>query len=850
MVHSGSRSRRLVTYGSSSKAQSHFNTVSARASTAKSSKDLPSTPGSSHPSTGEVSGTEPGHKQEISTETAQVPEPRGASRLVTEASIYDLPSSDEGDQHLIVQRKRRRYGANGNAALTQQSPAVRPMTGFGIGVGPQDPSTKLDSASSRTETFSPREIKDASGRGRPGPRTGGRKLDSGSQKTKESLPKNDSQARQTAQPLSLDTNGQPSQSRPERTSYTNIMSSPMEPGPTSPRKHTRTRGGNTTPTRRRLIDSLGTKEQSADASSNITTTSQPPSPFTPHSPNRLKEPPPPNMCAQTEPKDLGQDTTVAISPHLTGSKVTYARQRSFLDDLPMASGLPEQNPVDSLGRDSQLMSQPRSFDDIPRARLFDIEEVNNDDGSVRSIHELRQAGGNARYRGAVESIFEDIEDPHMSTSGRCNSFVQLCGKLLDSKLSRQFVECSFDRRLVDCLSSDLDMVSATLALCVFGLSSLGRSLPYVLATAAWPKLLDLSPSLLGAQTDISAITRARNNNLSKAAQRSVQNISPRINIALFPDASAPTLSPCLIALHCLRVTSSAFQAKSEIPGGLPAPMLNQLVNILLSESSHIRGKVTVAPERSYVLITGLSILEIHTTSGDPVQRDHHDALSILAGMHSLLQMANMASEVDAVRQQLQILYLRVILNVTNSNPILCDKFATPAMVEELAAITMARFGDLTEDSLSQENNSLDTVILALGALINLVEQSEASRTMFLNPACVAQSLLDQLLRLFLAHVDSTSKAHSVLEVHHNVAVGYLAILLLALCLHPGARVQVKESLHPNGLAVIMSTVNEFLQYHQKIEQESYSVQANRRETSGFLVRLQDLISQIQHIDDQ
>jgi hypothetical protein len=70
---------------------------------------------------------------------------------------------------------------------------------------------------------------------------------------------------------------------------------------------------------------------------------------------------------------------------------------------------------------------------------------------------------------------------------------------------------------------------------------------------------------------------------------------------------------------------------------------------------------------------------------------------------------------------------------------------------------MAGFGNLTEDTLTQENNSLDTVILALGALINLVEQSEASRVIFLKSGGIPESILDQLLRLFSAHVDSISK---------------------------------------------------------------------------------------------
>lgn len=554
---------------------------------------------------------------------------------------------------------------------------------------------------------------------------------------------------------SLDTGGQSSQSKTKHASYERILSSPiMEPGSPSSRMHKTTMGGNTTPTRKRLIDSLGTREQSADASSNITAASQPPSPFTPHSPSRPKAIAPLSTRADVQATDSSQEPTVAVSPHLTGSRVTYARQRSFLDDLCLTGGLPGQDITAGLEQDGLSTSQPRGFDDLPRARLFEIEEVNNDDGSVRSIHELRRAGGNARYRGAIESIFEDIEDPHVSISGRCNSFVQLCDKLLDSKLARQFVECNFERRLVDCLSSNLDTVSAALALCVFGLASQGRSLPYVLAAAAWPKLLDIAPNLLGAQDDLCAIVRSRNTSLSKAAQRSVQNTAPRIHAALFADTSIPELSPCLLTLHCLRVTISAFQAKSEIPDGLPAPVLSKLVKILLSESSHLEENGTIGAERLHVLILGFSILEVHITSGDPVQQEQRDALGVLSDMHGLLRLDN---EAGAARQQVQMLYLRVILNTTNSNPTLCDKFATAAMVEELATIAMARFGDLTEDILAQENNSLDTVILALGALINLVEQSEASRAMFLKSGCVPESILDRLLRVFAAHVDSIFK---------------------------------------------------------------------------------------------
>lgn len=78
-------------------------------------------------------------------------------------------------------------------------------------------------------------------------------------------------------------------------------------------------------------------------------------------------------------------------------------------------------------------------------------------------------------------------------------------------------------------------------------------------------------------------------------------------------------------------------------------------------------------------------------------------------------------------------------------------------------------------------------------------------------------------------------------------MGYLAVLLLSLCLDRDVRLKVKEILHPKGLSVVMSTVDEFMQYHQKIELELHPMQ-NSNETGGFLGRLQELVGQIQFIE--
>lgn len=388
-----------------------------------------------------------------------------------------------------------------------------------------------------------------------------------------------------------------------------------------------------------------------------------------------------------------------------------------------------------------------------RARLFALEEENHDDGTVRSVHELRQAGGNARFRGVVESIFEEIEDDQNSASGRCSAFIQLCTKLLDSKLRARFVECDFDKRLVNCIFDNLDIVSATFALCAYGLGSLGGGPRYLLARDAWPKVLDISPMLLNTYDDVPVVAQNRANGLSKPVQKAVQGITPQVISTLFPEIPPSNVSPCLVALYCLKLTASAFLAKGESSSGIPPLVLRQLIDVLSPQNEPRGVQGTLPPVNSPILSLVFSILEVHTASAESSTEGSQSLLSRLSSLHGLLRSGD---DSDLDRQQMQTLYMRVILNVTNSNSALCDDFATTEMVGGLVHIVLARFGDLTEDSLAQENNSLDRVILALGTLINLTEQSEAARGHFLNPASRPKSFLTRLLRLFLNHVDSVS----------------------------------------------------------------------------------------------
>ncbi|KAJ5263735.1 Wings apart-like protein [Penicillium angulare] len=831
-MESRPRSRRLTTYGSTAKNQP------LQMKNAHSSRTNPIPNKSSCRIEGEK--TEYQHQRLSDTEGAK---------------IYDLPSSDEEDRQLITRIKRRKFGSTGRASLIKEplspprqrtddaetKPSITPAKIHTT--ASQDPETTLPPKRNTTqESHRSSRYKSRARSPRSSNKTA----------AEISAPIENTERTQKPGALLADDDSPPKPDTRQKASQTTKSSdwSPKSPNRSKSPTHIISSQGTGTPGRRRLVDSLGTRNQSADESSaDILTDSQLSLAAAPATPTRRDASVP--FKASTGDQRGGEshdhDIAVTISPHLRGSKVTYARQRSFLDDMLLEaessySSLP-------LGEHDPLaqMTQ-RDTDGDVRGRLLTIEEPVNDDGTVRSIHELRQAGGNARYRGAVDSIFEDLEDSHISISGRCNAFVQLCTKLLDPKLAGQFLECSFDKRLVDLLSQDLDLTSYSLGLCAYDLCFFGKPIPYILATNAWPKLLDIAPSLLDAQDDLLTITRAPRQKISKATQMSIKKILPQLRSTLFPDALMTKLSPCFLLLNCLKSTLSAFQAKGENPTSLSVRVLKQVVNLMLCTTSSQGGNTpsTIEPDRSQLLALGLSILEAHTASSHSLGREQRDVLSLLPKLTEMLFKSNNDS-VNTTTRQIQALYIRVILNVTNSHPVLCDTFATSRIIDELTEVTIAHFESLSEDSLSQNSNggSLDTVILALGALINLTEQSEISRVIFLDSGTKGKSLLGRLLELFMSHVDSTSEAHSVPEVHHNVAIGYLAVLLLALCLNSTARLEVKESLQSKGLTIIISIADEFLQYHRKIERELHPLPVHG-EAGGFPVRLQDLISQIQH----
>ncbi|KAH1546745.1 hypothetical protein KXX57_003203 [Aspergillus fumigatus] len=601
--------------------------------------------------------------------------------------------------------------------------------------------------------------------------------------------------------------------------------------------------------RRRLVDSLGplepTVEDAVRASRANDDTEVDPLPR--HSPRRDSSS---NSQPQTSSRPVKlvtdsankgtAETSGPVSSRVGGCKVTYARQRSFLDDTSI---------VDSRRPSETLASTADSF--VQGHRKYGPQILSNhashlgdgetsDSGPVRGIHELRQAGDNSRFRSAIELIFEDIEDAYNTTSGRCSSFVQICEKLLDRQFVRRFLEHGFHERLVGCIDDRLDVVSASFALCACGLINLCDKLSHISLISHWSNVLVLSPVLLPVKRDLLSLSQSPAAGLSRSVQMSIKQVLPRLSSSISGDEPAFELSPQFVALSSIQSCLVSLNNKGGSIEPIPATLSDHIVRLLLPE----RGKTIKLPvsrERFKTLALIFSILESYAIVFSAADHDqNYLSLRTLSRLHEILNL----SQCNQGRQ-LRMYYIRAILNLTNNDPNLCNEYATPELVMGLVNIVMSDIRDASDNSSTGDDSSLNTLILVLGVLINMTEKSESARDLFLRLTLDSTPLIQSLLERFYEMVNSVSEANTTPTVRRKVTVGYLSILLLTLCFSDEAISQVRRSLDNKGLTVVLSTAGEFLKYYQKVDSGLDLSESRKSQNTGLVARLEHIIQQIQ-----
>ncbi|EFR01140.1 hypothetical protein MGYG_04144 [Nannizzia gypsea CBS 118893] len=613
--------------------------------------------------------------------------------------------------------------------------------------------------------------------------------------------------------------------------------------------------------RKRIVDALGRRQMadsSSDSSGDEGSARDRISRASSHSPIQSADH---RSTADTMPLESagntrsgGQKQNTIHQAVTSGLKVTYSRQRSFLNEMETIEeiggnlfdpGFPPQ--ADSMAsKISGSASQPPLGLATQTSALSACleEESMSGPSTIRSIHELRRSGDNARYHAMIDTIFEDIEDTSASISRQRSGMVQLCTKLFDPQFSQRFLSNALEKRFAKINHKDSDLVCGYLTTCVYALLLTSGSTSPMTLHDCWTQILAVTPFLLNEDKSMIELAKRKDLKMTKAGKADIQDICGKMAESKIWTSQTPTtITPQVITLRCLELAVRKLRETGNSMETMPVSILHQVIHIL-TQHALVEDIQKAGPDELLILELTLSILESYTIHTLSLDEEQQEALKLLSKLGHLLSISGPQQDVRS--RQVQILEIRLILNVTNNNPTLCEEFSTPKFIEALAHVVISNFQSVGDESAGPHKESLlDIVILALGALINLTEWGSAARRVLLESRVDYTTLIDRLIPLFTDGVEAIAEADSVVQTHSNVAFGYLSVLLCTACLDNEARSYLRSTLQARSFERLLGTVEEFLHYHRKVEDELHDAKGDGEDAmTGFTSRIQGIVDRI------
>ena len=442
-------------------------------------------------------------------------------------------------------------------------------------------------------------------------------------------------------------------------------------------------------------------------------------------------------------------------PHATasfqpgGPRVTYAQQRSYLNDN--AIGEAVTSDMQSVSEDQVSGRSWCQGLDMPKLKTKDIEQFEFVEGLVlqggamRSIHELREAGGNARLVGEFETSLDELDEAHeTSISATRSALIVLVSKLQDAANCRVFVDKSLEARLLFHVGHRLDPITSSLFAAGI-LRLMAHSTSTILTSLVdSTHIKSFLVQLLGSDQDLSRTARSRDLNMPRLAQRDYTALCTSLLTSTIWRAAKPQVLSCqTLSLQCLE-----YLVRQRREGGFAADILSAAQIQRLVETSipsvqtwsHQHKTTLVHLELAISTLDSCIICSAHESQKIWSEFVLERIRSVLPGLGSSL--------VDD-SDNLQVLTLRLYLNMTNSMPPLCEAFARPDVVDAIFEIVMSHFKSAQNGNMKHQQPLLDKAILSLGCLINLAESSDTMRQFSIQERDGNSSVLDALLAVFL-----------------------------------------------------------------------------------------------------
>ncbi|KAG4427811.1 hypothetical protein IFR05_016705 [Cadophora sp. M221] len=536
------------------------------------------------------------------------------------------------------------------------------------------------------------------------------------------------------------------------------------------------------------------------------------------------------------------------SSQVTGPRFTYAKQRSMLneDDLmsQLAMELPAVPPSNSQGRRGRRASIPTLK---PLASFH--EEVDDEDDSVaaiRSVHELRQAGANNRFLDEVQDFLDRIGSPGKTTpSMRRSGLLDLAHKLQDKNFSRQFRSNGMEQRLFLHLGQETEIVSGFLMVTILVSLLMEGNMPHIVSQLRRQGITRLLIRLLENQSAINLVAKDRKSNMSKVAQSLVSEYQEYLlQLTVWEDLKPVSVSPRTIALKCLELMVRQTRESGNAADIFSKELTTNLFAIVKSATDD-RSWALPKEKSAIDFYLALSALESHSITARTVQDETIWINEYLPVIGATLQIAlTRPLEEFGI---LQILLLRLTLNVTNNNPKASDVFARAHLMSVMGQVIVTRFNQISKFMLEEDLSvAVDHLILVLGVMINFAEWSPVCRESLQTLEGSSSDPLDGMVQAFADSLERSSQADSVQESQKNVAFGYLSVLLGYLSLLPSLSERIQAKQPRKTLRPIVASIEEFIGHHKTVDmiaadEEGYSPQ------TGLTERLEGLVTKLKGV---
>ncbi|KAH7087811.1 wings apart-like protein regulation of heterochromatin-domain-containing protein [Paraphoma chrysanthemicola] len=504
----------------------------------------------------------------------------------------------------------------------------------------------------------------------------------------------------------------------------------------------------------------------------------------------------PNQTYKSRPDDMEVDKEVAPDSQTSQAtsgfgarpKFTYAKSRSYLQ---------EANPEDALLMSMDL-DDPVAFSQTRDSQVEEEDETSQ----VRPNHELKKGGQSKTFQWENQMLIDDIA-VKSSNSIRRSTILELCTQMAGESFTLNLLDSSLAHQFLKNVSSSGDIIFDFAVAAAMAFMIQARPTSAVLEEIAHSPAKETLLTLLSNDVDILKLAKMRKTNLSRLAQDSVAAFHAVVLDRPFWTGSKPrTLSPQLVALKSLDLLVLELRMTGSIESVLTQDIVSRLVDIASTTLERPKGD-SGNEDNKLILDSIFSILEASSLAPS------HQTFWPSQTLKRLSKVLSVTFEFgDTTNTTLAV---KMCMNLTNNKPKACQHFSDASFVQSLVQSVVDRFKLLETDTDELERNkTLDTLILSLGAMINLTEHSDRARANVDDK----QRLIETLVKTFVDGSIRTAQATLIQETQASVAVGYLSVLLGNMCLNDSTKNKIRAQLPGRQLTILVEKIREFLQVHE------------------------------------